>query len=865
MQLRAFKVPGPDGIPNEVYRHCEPTLTPLLGKIFRATFELKYYPEEWKASDTVVLRKPGKTDYTVAKAYRPVALLSCMSKILSRCVADVLVYEAESRNLLAEMQFGGRAGRTTTDSIHLVTKTVKDAWRRSEVASILFLDIKSAFPAATPERLFHDMRMMGIPRAIVDWLRVKLSGRRTRLLFDDYASDLFQIHSGIDRGCPLSVILYSIYNSALIRAAERVKGVTAVGSMDDVALVATGKQFADAHQRARAFMEGTGGANNWSRTHHSEFSPEKFGLLNCSRSTRKLDGLGPALTLGNHTVKPADHHRFLGVLIDHKLRFRQHVSFALAKASAWVAMIRRLGRMQHGLQMSVVRRLYLAVAVPSMLYAADTFLTLIRTVAGRTRKYGSVGAVAKLATVQRQALLVMTGVMRTTATDVLEAHADILPFQLLVDKVCQRATVRLCTLPTKIKTKHPLLPHIKRASQIYVQHHRSSLHELLHTYRKTVAPGRLEEIRPYRHHPAWRAPHSIEMAEDKIAALEAEKRWVAREGIRIYSDGSDIDGRVGAAAVMYRQGRPGFTTLHYYLGSSTEHSVYEAEIVGTILGAWLVKTEHRVVVLASVALDNTSSIDASKLSTPRPGHYLTDIFVDSAREAKAAQPRLDLTLRWVPGHLGVDGNEQADDEAKEAAHGRSSAPRLLPPALQKTLPISAAKAKQLHLTKLKARARDDWHTSRRGVKLKVMCGQLHSPRYGKLVAPLSRRQAAVLIQLRTGHAPLAAHLHRINRADTPTCPSCGDAQETVLHLLVQCPRYAVERARHLGRLGRNSQKLEFLLNAKAALEPLFKFLTATRRFHTTFGALFSGKDEARAREGAPGGAAGARPARQRHR
>ena len=96
-----------------------------------------------------MLKKPGKTDYTAAKAWRPVALLGCMSKILSRYVADVLVHEAEKRALLANFQFGGRAGRATTDSIHLVTKAVKDAWRVGKVASVLFLDIKSAFPAAS--------------------------------------------------------------------------------------------------------------------------------------------------------------------------------------------------------------------------------------------------------------------------------------------------------------------------------------------------------------------------------------------------------------------------------------------------------------------------------------------------------------------------------------------------------------------------------------------------------------------------------------------------------------------------------------------------------------------------------------------
>ncbi|OSC97665.1 hypothetical protein PYCCODRAFT_1341604, partial [Trametes coccinea BRFM310] len=53
--LRAFKAPGPDSIPNEVYKHCADTLTPVLGTLFRATFVLHYYPDRWKLSDTVVL------------------------------------------------------------------------------------------------------------------------------------------------------------------------------------------------------------------------------------------------------------------------------------------------------------------------------------------------------------------------------------------------------------------------------------------------------------------------------------------------------------------------------------------------------------------------------------------------------------------------------------------------------------------------------------------------------------------------------------------------------------------------------------------------------------------------------------------
>ncbi|KAI0362916.1 hypothetical protein BV20DRAFT_1047801 [Pilatotrama ljubarskyi] len=67
--LCSFKAPGPDAVPNEVYKHCTDTLTPVLELLFRATFFLRYYPDQWRVLDTVVLQKPGKTDYTVAKVW----------------------------------------------------------------------------------------------------------------------------------------------------------------------------------------------------------------------------------------------------------------------------------------------------------------------------------------------------------------------------------------------------------------------------------------------------------------------------------------------------------------------------------------------------------------------------------------------------------------------------------------------------------------------------------------------------------------------------------------------------------------------------------------------------------------------------
>lgn len=102
-----YKATGPDGISNSVFTHCADNLVLYLGKLYRATFQLKYYPESWKEYTTAVLRKPGKPDYGVAKAYQLIALLNGIAKILSACVVEAVSYMAEKHGMLPSRRFGG--------------------------------------------------------------------------------------------------------------------------------------------------------------------------------------------------------------------------------------------------------------------------------------------------------------------------------------------------------------------------------------------------------------------------------------------------------------------------------------------------------------------------------------------------------------------------------------------------------------------------------------------------------------------------------------------------------------------------------------------------------------------------------------
>lgn len=830
--LPKFKAPGPDGIPNAAYVWGNDLLSPHLLRIFHASFTVRHRPTHYKRDRTVVLRKPNRPDYSSPNAFRPITLGQTMAKIEDKCVTHIIMHELEKRDVLPR-HFLGRPGRTTTDALHFITMTVKNALRTGKVASALFLDIKAAFPSVNSLALFKDLRRQGIPPRLTGWLKRKMTGRVTTLEFDDYVSPYFPLPGCLEQGCPMSVALYLMYNAPMLGAARADRGEFIAGNIDDVIVLTIGDTYDDTHGKLRSFMTRPGGAFEWSTSHTSAFSVEKFGLLNFSAKQRDR-GLGPALILGpgHPVIEPAKSYKFLGVHIDHRLSWQIQIDYALNKGLKWVTLFKRMAATRHGIPPKMARRLYFSIAIPAMLYAADVFLVPLHQIAGKTRMQGSVGAIRKLGRVHRQALLMMTGAMKTTATDILEAHTNVPPFPLIVEKICYRGVVRICTLPPP----HPLVPLVKRAASRPLKCHRSTLHTLLHYFQ--TFPDTVEKIPAYRKSPLWTPGMNITIDATKDAAIARDESLAlaaAEPGrrVRVYTDGSDHDGGVGAAAILYRHGIR--RVLRFHLGDSTKHTVYEAELVGIILALELVRQETAWVSEVSIALDNQAAVTSCRLKHPGPGCYLLDRIHELKRAVKKAHGEIKISIRWVPGHTDVEGNEDADVEAKTAAEGHSSAKKYLPKCLRHKLPTSASRLRQNKAADITAKAKTAWEGSPRYTRFQRIDTSLPSKTYEALTDNLPRRHAALLIQLHTGHAPLHKHLHRINCVPSPTCPACEDAPETVEHYLLYCQAH--ERARfHLyfdG--GPRTRSLTALLGDRSLLRPLFRYIHRTGRFKDHLG------------------------------
>ena len=87
----------------------------------------------------------------------------------------------------------------------------------------------------------------------------------------------------------------------------------------------------------------------------------------------------------------------------------------------------------------------------------------------------------------------------------------------------------------------------------------------------------------------------------------------------VYTDGSADTTGVGAAASLVRSNHV-VSSLRYHFKSPSQHTTFEPEAVGAILGAHVIAEENGIVTAARIGMDNTLVIKATKRPKPKPGH-----------------------------------------------------------------------------------------------------------------------------------------------------------------------------------------------------------------------------------------------------
>ncbi len=798
------KAPGPDGISNRLLQNTLPIIEKHLQALMQASINLAHFPKPLKHTTTIVLRKPGKPDYMKAKAYRPIALENTLGKVMESVMADIISYLTEEHQLLPSQHYGGRPGRNTEDAMMILVESIHKAWKEKEIFTAIFLDVAGAFNNVHHKRLIHNLRKRRIPKQIAKWIGSFLTERSTQLLFNGTKSQKIPTPAGIPQGSPLSPSLYMYYNGDLLDIPKQ-RG-TCLGYIDDITFGVQGPSDTGNIRKLRPILKE---AEEWRAKHGVQFEPSKYMLVHFTRNYRQATEAG--LTINGITIEPSKEAKYLGVIFDQELRYKSHLQRLTKKGTEAALALSAIAKGVTGTPFRYVRQLFQAVIATRTDYGA---------VIWHRPKQDSTAATTpqarNLTTIQRLAMKAITGCYRTTPTAAMEIESDLQPAWIRLQTKVLLSVTRMQSL----SLLHPIHEWISKAlrTRTSVLRHRSNLEHIFQHF--PLLTGKIETIEPFIRPPWWTPRIQIQIGTNKENAKQQHDCATMRtpDTVSIYTDGSGIEGKIGAAA--HNEDLTGGKSSQY-LGNENQFNVYAAELAAMNLALGLAgnTTEHTIWQIYS---DSQAAIRAIHKPRRQSGQAIIKEFLDTSEQAMEENPQLQIKVMWIPGHAKIEGNERADEEAKKAAKNPSTG---LP---FKHKPLRSARGRLI-----KAEANQQWrstwnnntrtaHALRRFMKTKGF--QIGGKYYNRIS---NRKAAATLVRLRTGHCGLKQYLYRFKQADSPYC-DCGDGKETVEHYLLECNLYTVERNTMRKGVGTGRMKVPMLLGQPKLAKHVLEFIASTK-------------------------------------
>ena len=181
--LDSSKASGPDCIPVVFLNNCEPELSYILAKLFNTCLKESCFPDCWKVSSVVpVFKNVGER--STAKKYRPVSLLSVVSKVFEKLVNNRIVDHLEKCGLFSGFQYGFRSSRSTADLLTVVSDRIARAFNGSGATRAVALDISKAFDRVWHAGLLHKLKSYGISGQIFGLISSSLSNRQLQVVLD---------------------------------------------------------------------------------------------------------------------------------------------------------------------------------------------------------------------------------------------------------------------------------------------------------------------------------------------------------------------------------------------------------------------------------------------------------------------------------------------------------------------------------------------------------------------------------------------------------------------------------------------------------------------------------------------------------
>ena len=304
--------------------------------IFNLSISTGIVPEMLKIAKVVPIYK--KDDAEKFSNYRPVSLLPCFSKILERLVFNRCVEYIDIHEILNDKQFGFRPNHSTYMAIIQLVDKITNAVERNETTIGFFLDLSKAFDTIDHDILLYKLEHYGFRGIVLEWFKNYLSNRKQYVSYNSCDSELKDIVCGVPQGSILGPLLFILYVNDITNTSDMLEFILFA---DDTTILYSHPNIENQINRINEELKEV---SNWFKANKLSVNASKtnYTILGTPRMVSNMDELNLNVILDSTTLEKVKHTKFLGVLIDDCLTWKNHIDCVSKTISRNIGVMNKL-------------------------------------------------------------------------------------------------------------------------------------------------------------------------------------------------------------------------------------------------------------------------------------------------------------------------------------------------------------------------------------------------------------------------------------------------------------------------------------------------------------------------------------------
>ena len=199
---------GIDNIGLFFIKNCINIISAPLSEIFNFSIEHRIFPDRWKIAKITPI--PKVKNPTRLKDYRPISLLSTLSKIIEKLVSTQMREYFLGKKLLNPFQSAYKENHGCPTALLHISDYIYDAMDSGEIVFMVLLDYSKAFDLANHDLIIAKLKMLGFEQSALCWLKSYLKGRCQKVVIDKDESSLAKLENGVPQGSILGPLLFTI-------------------------------------------------------------------------------------------------------------------------------------------------------------------------------------------------------------------------------------------------------------------------------------------------------------------------------------------------------------------------------------------------------------------------------------------------------------------------------------------------------------------------------------------------------------------------------------------------------------------------------------------------------------------------------